>query len=55
MNELRNGNKALQIVANMVFYGQYIEYNNGTSEFQVFEARENTPRKYANMKKKYGF
>ena len=55
MNELRNGNKAIQVVANMVFYGQYINYANGTSDFQVLDSKENTPRKYANMKKKYGF
>lgn len=55
MYELRNGNKAIQIVANMIFYGQY--YKNGieNESFQVLDAKENTGRKYANMKKKYGF
>lgn len=55
MNEIRNGNKAIQKVANMIFYGQYINYANGTSDFQVLEAKEYTERKLANMKKKYGF
>jgi hypothetical protein len=55
MNEIRNGNKAIKKVANMIFYGQYINYANGTSEFQVLDAKEYTEKKLANMKKKYGF
>ncbi len=55
MNEIRIGNKAIQKVANMIFYGEYINYSNGTSDFQVFDAKEYTERKLANMKKKYGF
>jgi hypothetical protein len=55
MEEIRNGNKAIQFVGNMIFYGQYINYSNGTSEFQVLEAKENTAKKLQNMKKKYGF
>ena len=55
MNEIRIGNKAIQKVANMIFYGEYINYSNGTSDFQVFDAKECTERKLANMKKKYGF
>jgi len=55
MQEIRKGDKAIQFVANMIFYGQYINYKNGTSDFQVFEAKENTPRKLQNLKNKYGF
>lgn len=55
MNEIRNGNKAIRKVANMIFYGQYINYANGTSDFQVLDAKEYTERKLENMKKKYGF
>ena len=50
MNEIRNGNKAIQIVSNMLFYGQY--YNN---EYQVLESAVYTPRRYKNWIKKYGF
>jgi len=50
MKETRNGNKAIQIVSNMVFYGQY--YKN---EFQVLESKSYTERTYKNMARKYGF
>jgi len=55
MKEIKKGNKAIQKVSNMIFYGQYINYANGTSEFQVLESKEYTERKLSNMKKKYGF
>ena len=49
MKEIRNGNKAIQVIGSMVFYGQY--YN---GEFQVLESRSYTDRAYKNMLKKYG-
>jgi hypothetical protein len=50
MKEIKNGNKAIQVVGGMVFYGQY--YKN---EFQVLESKSYTERVYKNMVKKYGF
>jgi len=55
MKEITKGNKAIRIMGNQLFYGQY--YSNGYNgkSFQVLEAKEYTVRKYANMVKKYGF
>ena len=50
MKEVKNGNKAIQVVSNMIFYGQY--YKN---EFQVLDSNNYTEKTYKNMVKKYGF
>ena len=50
MTVQRNGNKAIQIVGSMAFYGQY--YNN---DFQVLDSCDNTARKVKNMAKRNGF
>jgi hypothetical protein len=50
MKEIKNGNKAIQVIGNQVFYGQY--YKN---DFQVLEAKTYTEKAYKNMAKKYGF
>ena len=56
MSEIRNKEKAIQIIGQNAFYGWY--YNNGLDceSFQVVEALYNfTERKLNNFKKKYGF
>ena len=48
MNEIRKGNKAIQIISNMMFYGQYYK-----DEFQVIESKDYSERKLKNFRKKY--
>jgi hypothetical protein len=48
MREERKGNKAIQKISNMLFYGQY--YNN---EFQVLNSAVFTERRFNNWIKKY--
>ena len=55
MKETRNGTKAIRVMGNQVFYGQYYNNGRGGEDFQVLEAKDYTERKLANMKKKYGF
>lgn len=50
LNELKKGNKAIQIISNMMFYGQY--YN---GEFQVLDSNTYSVRRYNNWIKKYNF
>ena len=48
--EIRNGNKAIRVISNMMFYGQYYK-----DEFQVLESKPFSEIAYKNWKKKYGF
>jgi hypothetical protein len=48
--EVRNGNKAIQIISNMMFYGQYYK-----DEFQVLESKPYSEIAYKNWLKKYSF
>lgn len=50
MKETRKGNKAIQIIADMMFYGQYYE-----NDFQVLYSATYTERKYKTWMKKYNF
>ena len=50
MKEWHKGNKAIQVLGGMLFYGQYYK-----DEFQVLESHYFTPRKLVNLKQKYGF
>lgn len=50
MKEVKNGNKAIRIISNMMFYGQYYK-----DEFQVLDSAEFSKRKYNNWVKNYGF
>lgn len=46
--EIKKGNKAIQIISNMMFYGQYYK-----DEFQVLQSDTYSVRKYNNWVKKY--
>jgi len=47
---IKKGNKAIQIISNMMFYGQI--YDN---EFQVLESNDYSERRLKNWIKKYNF
>lgn len=47
---MKKGNKEIQVIGNMMFYGQHYK-----DEFQVLEASTFSERKYKNWIKKYGF
>lgn len=50
MKEIRkeNSNKAIQVISNMMFYGQYYD-----GYFQVLDSNEYTERRFKNWIKKY--